>query len=263
MKGVKAMRISEAGREGVVEEVLSCVRGSLEGLFIAMLAIDVNELVRLQQLRRLSILISDVYGSLSPRSLQFRNLLSLDAVHSPLPSCLLSPNSVPALRHFDTFGVALTYDKLRPLFPQIQSCHIGDNRPLYQQLLPHAKSLLLLYLAKYSDKPLALALAQLPFIPRFIWTRDNSLDSIVAMLKERLESKESNPEGIILNKIDFPPALNREKRLEATAGIVRLVQALHKRGVSVVFPVSTHDEAIEKMNAIIRAKERGVQYKMF
>ena len=45
MKGVKAMRISEAGREGVVEEVLSCERGSLEGLFIAMLAIDVNGLV--------------------------------------------------------------------------------------------------------------------------------------------------------------------------------------------------------------------------
>ena len=37
--------------------------------------------------------------------------------------------------------------------------------------------------------------------------------------------------------IEFPPALNKEKRLEVTGDIVRLVKALHQRSVSVVYAV--------------------------
>lgn len=261
MKGVKAMRISEAGREGVVEEVLSCVRGSLEGLFIAMLGIDVDELVRLERLRRLSILICDVYGSPNSQSFQFRHLHHLDAMSSSLPSCLMSPKSVPALRQFDTSAVALTYDKLRPLFPQLQACHIDDNRPLYEKLLPHAKSLLLLHLDSDSNK--VLALSQLPFTPRFIWTRNGSPASIIAMLKERVESKESKPEGIFFPRIEFSAAIDRGGRAVVIDEIAPLVHALSARGVNAVFAVTNHDDAIETMNAVIRAKERGVAYKWY
>ena len=209
--------------------------------------INIGDLARLQQLRRLLLVTITVEASLPPSTLfipNLRQLEMLDTIVPPSAIDFLSPSFLPELRYLDVESDSSIPTSLAGLIPQLGAVRYDDaDLPLTITL---AKSLLLLSLPGYD------LLSQLPSLPPFIhidfYGYYDPVQYSADALDEILGSAETGPRVIFIYNFNSNVALDSAiKRCE-----VRGIRV--ERGEDMIF-----ERAIERMEEILKEEKQAAE----
>ena len=250
MGGVKNLCVNSAyfTDASTLAKLLRCAP-QVTNLYIIRGWVDIHDLARLQQLRRLEMISCSIVGSPPSSLLRLPHLRRLAIHNYPLGDSallLLTPAFLPQLRHLD-------FDNFRtvaPLIPQLEIVNCVSGRFDYT-LLSRAKSLLLLPLPHYAHERLDM-LAKLPSLPPFLhihvppYALGGYLETdLVQALEDLLKTKKSGLRVILLN--DY----------EIDDGIRSLFQRFEERGVR----VQLVDEELDFEGAVIEMRKIRMEEK--
>ena len=204
--------------------ILRSARGAVNvSLDYGMVSID--DLAHLQQVRQLELYTLELVGSPASSSLSLPSLRSLHLFVvsiSPSATHLLTPSSLPQLRHLQLWSSPVTVDSL---IPQL---HAISFQPIAHHSLSGARSVQLLHFHYPSDKT-DTVLSQLPSLPPFI-----SIDFGAHYSQERFAQVIDGLEQLLASpKKGLRVILLREMRIDDAGEAV--IEGLEGRAIRVVW----------------------------
>ena len=165
LRGVKDMFVDSAYfTESTIAKLLRCAP-QVANLYIIRGSVDIHDLARLQQLRRLEMIGCFIVGSPSSSLLRLPHLQRLSLYNCRLnrsATHFLTPTFLPRLRHLHVPSCALADSLVQQL--EIITCNEGYED---YTVLARAESLLLLPLPLDTDERLDM-LSKLPSLPPFL-----------------------------------------------------------------------------------------------